>query len=314
MRQLAAAVTVVASEAGGARAGLTATAVMSLTAQPPQLAVAVNSSASALPTIFDSQKFSVNVLACDHENIASRFAGIGGIKGEARFEGGDWRVGETGLPILANAAASFECTLAQVLPFESHTLLIGAVEAIRSEAVSRKLLYLDGAWASLVRASDADIDAFRKGIEVSIDALDDARSTLPDPQESLRTFVRTFARVNVERKESTRHFLAAEPYVSADRLAEINQARRAFTEKLEALLGEGVEQGAFDVKDIRLAALVIPGMVGWVGRAYNARRPGGADQVAALMADLIVRMFSPLPARSDECNPLSDRFGPRAVS
>ena len=67
MRHLAGAVTVIATGAPGHRFGLTATAVCSLSDEPPTLLVCVNRPASAHDVISRNGNFSVNLLADDQE-------------------------------------------------------------------------------------------------------------------------------------------------------------------------------------------------------------------------------------------------------
>ena len=74
MRQLAAGVNVITVTNGGVRDGLTATAVCSISAEPPHLLVCVNSTAGAHGPIHRAGSFCINVLAQDQEAIAKRFA------------------------------------------------------------------------------------------------------------------------------------------------------------------------------------------------------------------------------------------------
>ena len=147
MRRLAAAVCVITAQSDGVRGGLTATAVMSLSADPPRLAVAVNKTASAYPLIAKARSFAVNVLRYEQLPIASRFAGA--CKGEARFAHAQWAALQTGAPALVDAAATFDCTLHQAIDAGTHVLLIGDVRALASSSAQRPLLYCDGQWASL---------------------------------------------------------------------------------------------------------------------------------------------------------------------
>ncbi|MFM7345301.1 MAG: flavin reductase family protein, partial [Tagaea sp.] len=63
MRRLGAGVTIVTSFDGKSRAGLTATAVCSLSAEPPQLLVCVKRQAWPNGVIARAKRFCVNVLA-----------------------------------------------------------------------------------------------------------------------------------------------------------------------------------------------------------------------------------------------------------
>ena len=76
MRHLAASVTLITTKVQDQRGGLTATAVCSVSAEPPQILVCVNKSASAHDPIGEAGFFCVNILSPGHRKIAERFAGI----------------------------------------------------------------------------------------------------------------------------------------------------------------------------------------------------------------------------------------------
>ena len=144
MQRLAAAVTVVATEVDGVRGGLTASAVTSLTAEPPTLLACVNRDAGSHRLLLDAGRFSVNVLARDQEEVAGTFAGFSGLDGPERFSVGAWRAGELGLPVLDGALACFECTVDEVVVRSSHDVFIGAIEAVHlADGRTDPLLYLD---------------------------------------------------------------------------------------------------------------------------------------------------------------------------
>ena len=90
MRHLAGGVSIIATEHEGVRAGLAATAVCSVSADPPTILICINSSASAHDPIRESGRFSVNLLASDHDRIARGFSGQDGVKREERFSLGSW--------------------------------------------------------------------------------------------------------------------------------------------------------------------------------------------------------------------------------
>ena len=152
MRHLAGAVTVIATGVIGHRFGLTATAVCSLADDPATLLVCVNRSATAHDVISKNRNFSVNLLADDQEAIAGRFAGRAGLKGEARFEGGDWRTLATGAPTLVDAVATFDCEVNQEHVFATHTIFIGRVVAAAARDCADPLIYLRGAVRHLTTA------------------------------------------------------------------------------------------------------------------------------------------------------------------
>lgn len=128
MSTLAATVCVVAaSSPSSERTGITATAVCSLSTEPPQLVACINRDSSIARTLAGTGWFSVNILAGHQEPVAGTFAGRTGLKGEARFAEAEWSRHVTGVPLLRGAAASCVCHVAGSLHQASHLVLIGRV-------------------------------------------------------------------------------------------------------------------------------------------------------------------------------------------
>lgn len=105
MRKLAGAVSVLTVGQGEERTGLTATSVTSLSVEPPTLLICVNRATSSVVPLLKERAFAINVLRPHHEPVADRFAGKGGLKGPARYDGADWTRLSTGAPVLADALA-----------------------------------------------------------------------------------------------------------------------------------------------------------------------------------------------------------------
>ncbi len=147
MRHLAASVTLVTTRHQGLRGGLTATAVCSVSAEPPQLQVCVNKTASAHDTIGEAGFFCVNVLSPGHRKIAERFAGMDGVEGDERFNDmGEWSALSTGAPVLKGCPVSFDCRLVTRLSAGTHTIYIGEIVDLTLDPAAPALLYADGAF------------------------------------------------------------------------------------------------------------------------------------------------------------------------
>ena len=146
MRQLTAGVTIVTTSIGERRIGLTATAVCSLSAEPPMLLVCVNREAGAHDPTLQSRVFCVNVLGARHQDLAAQFSSSSRVP--ERFTTGDWDALETGAPVLMDALASFDCLLGQTLRAETHTVLTGRVQAVRTDPAQEPLLYSRGAYGT----------------------------------------------------------------------------------------------------------------------------------------------------------------------
>lgn len=147
MRRMASTVSIIAAEHEGQRGGLAATSVTSVAADPPTVLVCVNHSASAFETIRAAGRFSVNMLGCDQRAISDAFGGKG--PKEERFSRGQWECDESGVPYLLAAQATLICTVAQELPYATHSIFIAEVgRAMVSETVD-PLLYADGRYGGV---------------------------------------------------------------------------------------------------------------------------------------------------------------------
>lgn len=145
MRHFAVGVTIITARAGETRAGLTATAVCSVTADPPRLVVFVNKNVAASDVILNSGALCVNVLAGDQEDVAKVFAGmLKDVHGEARFEHGRWRELVTGAPTLDGSLANFDCRVIKVFDESTHHAFLCEVLATCERNDGEALIYLNG--------------------------------------------------------------------------------------------------------------------------------------------------------------------------
>src|SRR3954470_24263864 len=74
MRRFAASVNVITSANGSVKNGMTATAVCSVSADPPSALIIVNKSTRSHPIIVDTKAFAVNVLSSSQKQVAGHFA------------------------------------------------------------------------------------------------------------------------------------------------------------------------------------------------------------------------------------------------
>jgi flavin reductase len=148
MRNIVGHVSIIASGEPGQRFGLTATAVCSVSDDPPTVLVCVNRLSGTHDVIIKNGHFSINVLAKAQEDIARVFSGGAGIRGEARFGTGTWSEGVTGSPLLTGAACRIECKLFDCWPSHTHTVFFGRVAAGDSVTDAEPLLYHQGAYTT----------------------------------------------------------------------------------------------------------------------------------------------------------------------
>lgn len=132
-------VCVVTTTLDGERFGLTATAVSSVSAEPPRLLVCINKNGSTHEKIMKARRFCVNVLAEEQDKVAMVFAGVG--SKHDRFSNGEWARLKTGAPVLVGAAAVFDCVLGEAIDQSTHTVFIGDVVATERRAGADTVLY-----------------------------------------------------------------------------------------------------------------------------------------------------------------------------
>lgn len=100
-------VTIVTTAAGPERLGITATAVSSVTADPPSLLVCLNRATGTCQVAAQTGRFNVNLLTEAGGDLALRFAGAGGITGAEKFAAGNWQDDGRGLPCPGRCPGQF---------------------------------------------------------------------------------------------------------------------------------------------------------------------------------------------------------------
>jgi flavin reductase (DIM6/NTAB) family NADH-FMN oxidoreductase RutF len=150
MRHIAATVYAVTTGQVGQRHGILATAVSSLSFEPPSLLVCVNRAASLHEPLACAETFCVNVLGLGNREIAEVFERA---KGEGRFAIGDW-CEEHGVPVLANAQSYFICRTAHRHEFGTHTIFIGELVEARHREDAAPLTYYDRHYIDISQAPE----------------------------------------------------------------------------------------------------------------------------------------------------------------
>ncbi len=141
MSEIASPVHVIATDGPAGLAGMTVTALASISDHPPTLLVCVNRSSPSAPRFLENAVFSVNSLGEEDRLLADIFAGRTNEHFAEKFTHGAWRKGPTGAPLLENALANFDCRLIDVKDVGTHHIFIGRVEAVRRRDEGASLLY-----------------------------------------------------------------------------------------------------------------------------------------------------------------------------
>jgi flavin reductase (DIM6/NTAB) family NADH-FMN oxidoreductase RutF len=151
MRKFASSVTIITTTNGGEHHGMTATAVFSVSADPPTVLVVINRTARTHPLIGSAGAFTVNLMAGDQQALADRFSA----KHPNQFEGLDFDLSPNmGSPVFRGVASFLECRLISQMDVGTHTVFFGEVLHCHAATVD-PLVYYDGAYIEKVRACAA---------------------------------------------------------------------------------------------------------------------------------------------------------------
>src|SRR4051794_30367623 len=109
-------VTVITANSAGGRAGMTASAVCSLSVDPVQLLVCISERLPTHSALVESRRFAVNVLGEGQSELARRFAtpGIDKFAGVALSDC-------DGIPLIDQAIAHFVCEVHERFPGGDHS-------------------------------------------------------------------------------------------------------------------------------------------------------------------------------------------------
>ena len=142
MARVCAPVNVITTDGPAGRGGFTATAMCSVTDEPPTLLICMNTKSAQTDLFIGNKLFCVNVLPLEHKELAASFAGaVADMK--ARYETAEWHVMKAGLPALRDAIVSFACETVDMHRVGTHNVLVGRVIDIRQRTDGSALLYFD---------------------------------------------------------------------------------------------------------------------------------------------------------------------------
>ena len=155
MSLFATGVTVITTRVGAQRAGMTASAVCSLSIEPIQLLVCIGHRLPTHSALSESRRFAVNVLSEEQAMLARRFAtpDIDKFAGVAASD-------HLGVPVLHGALAAFVCDVSERLPGGDHSIFIGRVRAAARRDGARPLLYFASGFGTLATTEDALMKAW----------------------------------------------------------------------------------------------------------------------------------------------------------
>ncbi|MGG1674292.1 flavin reductase family protein [Neobacillus sp. NRS-1170] len=125
--------------------GITASAVSSVSVEPPMLLVCVNKNTGTCHAILESKSFTVNILTEDQKDLALQFAKAHTDK----FKNADFRYGELGNPVFNQTLAYLECRVVEEVTGGTHSVFMAEVQTAHA-ATGEPLVYYRGKFGQFI--------------------------------------------------------------------------------------------------------------------------------------------------------------------
>lgn len=109
--------------------GITASAVSSVSLEPPMLLVCANKSTGTCHAISKKGSFTVNILAEHQSELAMQFARANTVK----FKDVNMSYGELGNPVLNDTLAQIECRVVEEVTGGTHSVFLAEVQKANAE-------------------------------------------------------------------------------------------------------------------------------------------------------------------------------------
>ena len=139
-------VTIVTSQYGDLRHGMTVSAFNEVSLDPPMVLFCADKSSNTMGVIEQSRVFSVSILARSQDELSNLFANKQ--KEAVRFNGLDCTLGATGCPRIPGALAWLDCSVHEAVDAGDHVIYVGRLEEAEARDV-RPLLHFRGKYGGL---------------------------------------------------------------------------------------------------------------------------------------------------------------------
>ena len=164
MSHAAATVNVVTTDGSAGRAGVTVSAMSSVSADTPKptLLVCVHNASSSAAAILENGVFCVNVLRDDQSYISDTFAGRFREQVADKFDCTGWATQVTGSPRVVDPLVAFDCKVVSSDLVGTHHVFFGEVQDIFIAGHGSPLIYANRAYGAASRIeTPGSIDAGR---------------------------------------------------------------------------------------------------------------------------------------------------------
>ena len=150
----------------------------SVSLDPPLVAFLPTKGSGSWARLSTADRFCVNVLAADQEDVCRRFAS----RAPDKFVGVDWKPAPGGSPVLEGVVAWIECSFHDVVDGGDHWIVLGAVDDLEVSRPSLPLLFFQGGYGrfsppSLVAPTHPDVITAVRLAELARDRIEDLATT-----------------------------------------------------------------------------------------------------------------------------------------
>lgn len=174
-------VTIVTTEApDGTPRGFTANSFTSVSLDPPLVLVCIARAAGSAATFTAARHFAISILSEEQRATSALFAS----PVADRFVATPWRRGHSGSPLIAGAAAWFDCAMHETVDAGDHVILIGRVLAFDHAEEAVPLGYCRGAYVRFGLSQEVTAAAGQACVGAILER-DEAVLLLENPDGSL---------------------------------------------------------------------------------------------------------------------------------
>lgn len=145
-------VTVLTTDGETGRFGVTVSSMTSVSADgfAPTILACVHQKSEAAQAILANKSFCANILHEDQQGISDLFSGRHKTEHNSRFDTIEWTKSAGGQPLIAGAAANFDCILRTSVLWDTHHIMISHVMDVHLNQDPHALLYGQRAYRKAV--------------------------------------------------------------------------------------------------------------------------------------------------------------------
>jgi flavin reductase (DIM6/NTAB) family NADH-FMN oxidoreductase RutF len=129
----------------GVPVGVTVNSFASVSLDPPIILICLDNNTSCLKAFCEGERFAVNILSENQQDLSEEFAGLQ----EHKFKDRAFETWDSGCPILPGCLTNLECTRLNAFEGGDHLIVLGRVDRIEHADGRRPLLFYQSAYGRI---------------------------------------------------------------------------------------------------------------------------------------------------------------------